>query len=213
MRFISRLTFHSFCLYSYGYDILSKAQRMSLLTVIAIAVGLGMDAFAVSIAVGARMKLSFRPVFRLAFHFGLFQFMMPVIGWLVGAQVSKLISAYDHWVAFILLAFIGSKMIYESFKEKEDRALISDPTRKWQLVILSVATSIDALSVGFSLALLNVEIIYISIIIGVVAAAMTTVGMAFGRMLGLKFGRCMEFIGGLILIGIGIKILIEHLSV
>jgi len=186
---------------------------MSLLTIIAIAVGLGMDAFAVSIAVGSRTKLSFRPVFRLAFHFGLFQFMMPVIGWLVGAQASKIIGSYDHWVAFGLLALIGSKMIYESFKDKSDRSDISDPTRKWQLVILSVATSIDALSVGFSLALLNVEIIYISVIIGVVAAAMTVVGMAFGRMLGLRFGRCMEFIGGLILIGIGVKILVEHLTV
>jgi putative Mn2+ efflux pump MntP len=186
---------------------------MSLLSIIAIAVGLGMDAFAVAIAVGSRIQLSFRPVFRLSFHFGLFQFMMPVIGWLVGAQVSKYISTYDHWVAFILLALIGFKMIFESFQEKEDHSMLSDPTRKWQLVILSVATSIDALSVGFSLALLNVAIIHISIIIGVMAAAMTVLGMAFGRLLGIKFGRYMEFIGGLILIGIGVKILLEHLGI
>ncbi|MFZ5981680.1 MAG: manganese efflux pump MntP family protein [Candidatus Zixiibacteriota bacterium] len=188
---------------------------MSLITIIAIAVGLGMDAFAVAIAVGSqRERLSFRPVFRLSFHFGLFQFMMPVIGWLVGEQVTRYISAYDHWVAFLLLLFIGGKMIYESFKGGDGPAVNiagNDPTRKWQLILLSVATSIDALSVGFSLALLNIEIVYISVIIGMVAAAMTVVGMVFGRLLGMKFGRCMAFAGGLILIGIGTKILIEHI--
>ena len=188
---------------------------MSLITIIGIAVGLGMDAFAVAIAVGSqRERLSFRPVFRLSFHFGLFQFLMPIIGWLVGEQVSKYLSAYDHWVAFLLLFVIGGKMIYESFKNDSDHNPVgagSDPTRKGPLILLSIATSIDALSVGFSLALLNVEIVYISIIIGVVAAAMTLAGMAFGRLLGMKFGRGMAFVGGLILIGIGVKILIEHI--
>jgi len=188
---------------------------MSLITIIGIAVGLGMDAFAVAIAIGSQHeRLSFRPVFRLSFHFGLFQFLMPVIGWLAGAQISKYISAYDHWGAFALLAVIGGKMIYESFKDVSDHTTVdagSDPTRKWQLIILSVATSIDALSVGFSLALLNIEIVYISVIIGLVAAVMTIIGMVFGRLLGMKFGKCMAFIGGLILIGIGIKILIEHI--
>ena len=184
---------------------------MSLITIIGIAIGLGMDAFAVAIAVGSRMKLTFRPVFRLAFHFGLFQFMMPVIGWIVGSQVEKLIQHYDHWVAFALLAFIGAKMIKESFSNKDEFDKVSDPTRKWQLVLLSIATSIDALSVGFSLALLNIEIFSISIIIGITAAIMTALGMAFGRWLGLKFGKYMEFVGGFILIGIGLKILFEHL--
>ncbi len=184
---------------------------MSWFIILGIAVSLGMDAFAVAIAVGSRIKLSFRPVFRLAFHFGLFQFFMPIIGWLVGSQINRLIHDYDHWVAFILLVFIGLKMIKEAFSHKNEFDKVSDPTRKWQLVLLSVATSIDALSVGLSLALLNVQIFSISVIIGLVAAAMTVLGMAFGRWLGKNFGRYMEFLGGLILIGIGIKILLEHL--
>ena len=161
---------------------------MSLITIIGIAIGLGMDAFAVAIAVGSqREHLSFRPVFRLSFHFGLFQFLMPVIGWLVGEQVSKYISAYDHWVAFALLAVIGGKMIYESFNQNSEQASVGrggDPHPQ-----MAVDYFIDChqyrRSLGrISLALLNVEIIYISVIIGVVAAVMTVVGMAFGRLLG-----------------------------
>jgi putative Mn2+ efflux pump MntP len=170
-----------------------------------------MDAFAVSIAVGSRLKaISFRPLFRLSFHFGLFQFMMPVIGWYFGSRIEHLMRDYDHWIAFGLLFTIGAKMIYESItKSDEDRSL-KDPTRKWSLVVLSVATSIDALAVGLSIALLGIEVWTASIIIGIVACVMTAIGMVFGRNLGAIFGKRMEFIGGMILIGIGIKIVIEH---
>ena len=185
---------------------------MTWLTTLIIAVGLGMDAFAVALAVGCRLpKPSFRHFFRLSFHFGLFQFLMPVIGWYGGTQIQEYIHDYDHWLAFGLLAFIGGKMIYESSAADADCAPERDPTRKWSLVALSVATSIDALAVGLSMAFLQIEIWTPSVIIGVVAAAMTLVGMISGRRLGLRFGRRMELVGGLVLIGIGIKIVIEHL--
>ena len=153
---------------------------MGWTTLLGIAIGLAMDAFAVSIAVGARLdRLTFRPVFRLCFHFGLFQFLMPIVGWVLGLQVSHRIGHFGHWVAFVLLAGIGGKMIYESVRPPDDK-LTSDPTRKWSLLMLSLATSMDALAVGFSIALLDVSIISACIVIGLVASALTLVGMYFG---------------------------------
>lgn len=185
---------------------------MALITIIAIALGLAMDAFAVSIAVGSRLKrLSFRPLFRLSFHFGLFQFIMPIIGWSIGSRIEHLIKAFDHWVAFGLLFYIGAKMIYESITKGENEKQLSDPTRKWSLVILSIATSIDALAAGLSIALLGIDIWFISLVIGLVACVMTAIGMTFGRKLGSRFGKRMEFLGGLVLIGIGAKIIIDHI--
>jgi len=171
-----------------------------------------MDAFAVALAVGARRRsLTFRPLFRLSFHFGLFQFLMPVLGWYCGSQVEEYIHGFDHWLAFGLLGLIGGKMIWESLSSDHTAEVASDPTRKWSLVALSIATSIDALAVGLSMAFLQVEIWTPSVLIGVVAATMTATGMIFGRQLGVRFGKRMELIGGLILIGIGIKIVLEHL--
>jgi putative Mn2+ efflux pump MntP len=186
---------------------------MTWLTTLIIAVGLGMDAFAVALAVGARRQtLTFRPLFRLSFHFGLFQFLMPVIGWYCGSLIEEYIRDYDHWLALALLGFIGGKMIWESLSSDHTAAVVSDPTRKWSLIALSVATSIDALAVGLSMAFLQVDIWTPSVIIGIVAATMTAMGMVFGRQLGVRFGRRMELLGGLILIGIGIKIVVEHLA-
>jgi putative Mn2+ efflux pump MntP len=186
---------------------------MSLITILGLALGLAMDAFAVSIAVGSRLnRLAARPLFRLSFHFGLFQFMMPIIGWFVGSQIARYIQHYDHWLAFLLLAYIGGKMIWESLKHDENRESLTDPTRKWSLIMLSVATSIDALVVGFSMALLDVAILFPSVIIGIVAAAMTAVGMVFGSKLGARFGKKMELVGGLILIAIGVNIVLGHLG-
>ena len=180
--------------------------------VIGIAFGLAMDAFAVAIVAGLSLRqLHGHQVFRLAFHFGLFQFMMPVLGWLAGQAMHRWISAFDHWIAFALLAFIGGKMIWESFHE-EDREAHDDPTRGWLLITLSIATSIDALAVGLSLAFLQVSIWMPSVVVGVVAAAMTALGMAFGSLLGARFGRWAERAGGLVLIGIGLRILLSHLS-
>ena len=163
---------------------------MDLPTILLNAVGLGMDAFAVALCTGAtRRDIWFRPGFRLSFHFGLFQFMMPIIGWAAGTTFVRFIEGYDHWIAFGLLAYVGGKMIKESFEEK--REIGADPTRKWTLVMLAIATSIDALAVGLSLALLRVPILYPSIIIGVVAAGMTAAGLALGSRLG-KFGKRMS---------------------
>jgi putative Mn2+ efflux pump MntP len=136
--------------------------------------------------------------------------MMPVVGWMAGRTVSHYIAAYDHWVAFLLLTFIGGKMIYEAVRQKES-VNHSDPTMGFGLIVLSVATSIDALAVGLGFAVLNVGIIYPSIVIGIVAFFMTVVGMTFGDTLGRIGGKRIEIVGGFILIGIGLKIVLEHL--
>ena len=136
---------------------------------------------------------------------------MPILGWLAGLSVREYIEAYDHWVAFGLLGFIGGKMIFESREMKPDKKQ-GDPTRGWTLVGLSVATSIDALAVGLSMAMLGVSVWVPSVIIGVVAGVMSALGMHLGRRLGQVFGQRMELVGGLVLVGIGVKILVEHLS-
>jgi manganese efflux pump family protein len=176
-----------------------------------LAFGLAMDAFAVAIAAGlASRELSGRHVFRLAFHFGLFQFLMPVVGWLAGQTLQQRIAVVDHWLAFTLLAFIGVKMIRESFgSEGGDKE--RDPTRGWSLVHLSVATSIDALAVGLSLAFLGSSIVRASVVIGLVAAGMTAFGIMFGNRIGARFGRWAERAGGAVLLGIGARILLTHL--
>jgi len=185
---------------------------VSTLTLIGVAVGLAMDAFAVAIGAGLQLKeVTPRQTFRLAWHFGLFQAFMPVIGWLAGLSVAEWIAPVDHWIAFGLLALIGGKMIYDALKGDED-AERADPTKGWMLVTLSIATSIDALAVGLSLALLGVSIWWPALVIGVVAGAFTTVGLQLGKRFGALLGRRMEIVGGVILIAIGIKILVEHLS-
>jgi len=179
---------------------------------ILIALGLAMDAFAVSIGAGLVIpKLTARHVFRAAFHFGLFQALMPVLGWLAGSAVSSYIEAWDHWVAFGLLALIGGKMLNEA-RTDDDNNECSDPTRGWSLVTLSVATSIDAFAVGLSLAMLGVSVWGPAAIIGVVTAALSTIGICFGCSLGQKYGRWAKIAGGFVLIVIGVRILIQHLS-
>lgn len=168
-----------------------------------------MDAFAVSIVAGLTVeRLTGRHVFRLAFHFGLFQFMMPVLGWLAGRSVAGYIDAYDHWVAFALLVFIGGKMLWEARSPIPARGR-RDPTRGWTLVALSTATSIDALAVGLSMAFLGVAIWLPSVVIGLVAGVMTLIGIRFGSRIGPSRGRWAELLGGLILIAIGARILIS----
>lgn len=189
---------------------------MDNLSIIFIAIGLSMDAFAVAIVTSLTLKnVSKRQIFRLSFHCGFFQFMMPVAGWFLGASFSKYIQAFDHWVAFALLAVIGGKMIYESFEddkeeEKTNDKLI-DPTRGFSLLFIAVATSIDAMAVGLSLAMLDINIWYPSVIIGLVTFSLTVLGMKIGERVGKKFSSHMEVVGGLILIGIGLKILVEHM--
>ena len=185
---------------------------MSLLAILGIAVGLAMDAFAVSLGIGLKQcRVDTRTTVRLAWHFGLFQFFMPILGWLAGLTFARWITGVDHWIAFGLLAAIGGKMIYEALWGDEEKRAETDATRGSSLVVLSVATSIDALAVGLSLALLGVQIWYPAVVIGIVAFAFTAVGLHLGRRFGALFGRRMEIVGGLILIGIGVKILVDHL--
>lgn len=174
------------------------------------AVGLAMDAFAVSIAAGLTVgKVTPRHVFRIAWHFGLFQFMMPVIGWWIGSRIAGHIASWDHWLACGLLSFIGGKMLFEALEKKEGKAR-SDPTRGWTLVVLSLATSIDALAVGLSTAFLSVTIWLPSLIIGLVACVFSAIGITFANKVLGRFGRLAEVMGGAILIGIGIRIFLSH---
>lgn len=183
---------------------------MDLLTLLGIAVALAMDAFAVALATGLTLDpLTGRHLFRLGFHFGLFQALMPILGWLAGLTVQHLIADYDHWVAFALLSFVGGKMLWEAFHgDSEPDA--ADPTRGMSLVLLSVATSIDALAVGLSLAMLGVSIWTPALVIGLVAGCLTVVGMLLGRRVGSLWGQRVEILGGCVLCLIGLKILLEH---
>jgi putative Mn2+ efflux pump MntP len=178
-----------------------------------IAVGLAMDAFAAAIAISVGLgRLSVRQTFRLAWHFGLFQAMMPVVGWFGGMSVERWISTWDHWLAFGLLALVGGRMLASGLRRDRKEASRLDPTRGLTLVVLSVATSIDALAVGLSFAALGVRIWLPSAVIGVTAALLTVVGTALGSRLGGRFGRWMEVLGGLLLIAIGVRIVFTHLT-
>ncbi len=186
---------------------------MGWLSLLALACALAMDAFAVAIATGVTLNpLTARHIFRLSFHFGLFQALMPTIGWFAGSAVHGYISAFDHWIAFGLLAFIGGRMLWGAVHEDDEGGSVPhDPTSGWSLLVLSVATSIDALAVGLSLAMIGSPIVVPAVVIGVVAASFTAVGMVLGRRIGAAWGKRVEVVGGLILIGIGVKIVVEHL--
>jgi manganese efflux pump family protein len=184
---------------------------MKTVEIILLAIGLAMDAFAVAISVGGtKFMSSKRARFRISFHFGLFQFLMPVIGWFGGSTIQSYIENYDHWIALLLLTFVGLKMIRESRTADSQRFRL-DPSRGWSLMMLSIATSIDALAVGFSLAIINVDIWRPAVLIGIITAALSLLGILSGNRIGRKFGKQIEILGGLMLIGIGLKIVIEHL--
>ncbi len=171
-----------------------------------------MDAFAVALSSGICLKkVGFRQTFRLSWHFGFFQAMMPVIGWSLGFGMQSFFSNFDHWLAFGLLCFIGIKMIRESFSEKEEKAF-QDPTKGLKMVMLSIATSLDALAVGFSIAMLGYSIWMPAAIIGLVCCVLTISGLYLGCWVGNKthLGNWASIAGGLILIGIGLRILYEH---
>jgi putative Mn2+ efflux pump MntP len=186
---------------------------MNFFIVLALALALAMDAFAVSMGLSLSFgKMTRSQTFRLSFHFGFFQFMMPVVGWLAGKNLFKYIQSVDHWIAFGLLLIIGGKMIYESFARRERREMRkSDPTKGFSLILLSVATSIDALAVGLSLAALHFSIVYPAVIIGLVAFTMSVIGVKVGPLIGIIIGKRAELLGGLILVLIGAKILSDHL--
>lgn len=171
-----------------------------------------MDAFAVAVTSGFILKkMKFYHAFKIALFFGGFQAIMPVLGWLAGLTVKDYIQAFDHWIAFGLLLFIGGKMIYESFKIKEEEEKECDPTRFGNLLLLAIATSIDALAVGITFAFLKISILSPVIIIGCVTFILSLTGVYVGNRVGHFFENKLELFGGLVLIGIGVKILIEHL--
>jgi len=185
---------------------------MSLLTILVVALGLAMDATAVALASSVALgRVTPRQVFRFAFHFGLFQAGMPVIGWLAGRELYEQIAPWDHWIAFVLLVLIGVKALRDAWKAEPD-AVSADPTRGFSLIALSVATSIDALAVGLSLAALGVGIWYPCAVIGVVTAALTTAAMLVGSRVGERAGRGLRGLGGVVLVAIGVQILVGHLS-
>jgi putative Mn2+ efflux pump MntP len=186
---------------------------MEIITVLLIAIGLAMDALSVSITSGITIKeIRLVDALKIGGAFGLFQFIMPLIGWVAGSSLKELISGVDHWIAFALLAFIGGKMVYESIKEDTNKKKIN-PRHNGTLLVLAISTSIDALAVGIGFSILNINIIFSSVIIGLVTFLLSFLGVFVGNGLRHLLEKAKtEVIGGLILIGIGLKILIEHLT-
>ena len=191
----------------------SEEMSMSLVLVLGLAVALAMDCFAVSMGLACGLRgLTARQSVRMASFFGAFQFGMPVLGWFAGESVVRFTRGFDHWLAFGLLALIGGRMIYESFNlSDEEKACRPDQTRGVRLLVLSVATSIDALAVGLSLGVIKAGILYPAGVIGIVCFVMTIIGARLGPAVGRAVGKRAELAGGLILIGIGLRILVEHL--
>ncbi len=194
----------------------ARETSMHLLTILGIAVALAMDAFAVAIATGVSLgRVSFRQSFRLSWHFGLFQALMPIIGWGLGTSIQSVIEAYAHWIAFAMLALVGSNMLKEAILADEDENEVKpkkDSTKGMTLVMLSVATSIDALAVGLSMSMLRVSIVTPAIIIGIVAGLFTIAGLHLGQRVARLTWLSMwaEVLGGLVLWLIGLNILRER---
>jgi putative Mn2+ efflux pump MntP len=185
---------------------------MELVTSLLIAVGLAMDAFAVSLGIGcAGQARDSRAKFRLAFHFGVFQTGMTLLGWLAGSTVAGLISGIDHWIALVLLAYVGVNMIRSGFNS-DCETYQTNPSKGKTLLMLCFATSLDAMAVGLSMAMLKTPVIIPSLVIGVVASGLSTFGLFAGNKLGETFGKRMEILGGFILVGIGLQILVTHLA-
>ncbi len=185
---------------------------IEILTITGIAVGLAMDAFAISVVSGSVYKnMCVRCALRMAFCFGAFQAFMPLLGYLAGTTLATRFEQYDHWIAFGLLSAIGGKMIYEAFKIEDIENAAKDPSCPVTLVILSIATSIDALAVGVTLSLLTQHLIAAVILIGIITFALSFIGYKIGKQFGHFFENKIEIFGGLILIAIGLKILISHL--
>lgn len=187
---------------------------MNIPLVIVLALALAMDAFTVALGMSAWLeKITAGQTIRLAAFFGVFQFMMPTLGWFAGGRILAFIQQVDHWVAFGLLCLIGLRMILASFRTGETNLRPEyDPTTGLSLLLLSVATSLDALAAGLGLGALRVDILFPAAVIGLVAFLMTVVGIKIGRRLGEAVGKRAELLGGMVLILIGAKILIDHLT-
>jgi putative Mn2+ efflux pump MntP len=184
---------------------------MPFLETLLLALGLALDASAVSLGVGtAGHAYSVRPVFRISFHFGLFQGLMTLVGWAAGAGLAQVIAGVDHWVAFVLLTCVGVRMIFSGFDPRPETRTI-DPTRGLTLILLSVATSIDAAAAGLSLAVLGLPIAFPAVAIGLVTGGLSLAALTVGKKLGNAFGKRMEIVGGLVLLFIGARVLLTHL--
>lgn len=177
-------------------------KALAFSEILLLSVALGFDAFSVALSSGAQ---GFKPrrIFRLGWHFGLFQFLMPLLGWGFGEYLARWLGSYGKWIVFAILLIIGGKMLWEGFKEKPQN--IPDLSRGWKMVSLSIGTSLDAFGVGFGLGLLDYYILKPAIIIGLVCIAMTVTGLYLGVKLYDKLGHRAIILGGIILIGIGIR--------
>ncbi|MCD6577683.1 MAG: manganese efflux pump [Anaerolineaceae bacterium] len=178
-----------------------------------ISIGLAIDCFSVSLCIGSIPRpLTFRSIFRLSFHFGLFQGGMALLGWLLGTSLTQFVANIDHWIAFLLLLWVGGKMIREGISSIEEvmEEDYEDRTRGLSLIVLSVATSIDAFGVGLSLAFMEANIFTTSALIGFISLILSIIGLLGGRRIGQQFGKKAEIIGGLVLIVIGLRIVITH---
>lgn len=183
---------------------------MGIIPLILLGIGLSFDTFAVSVSCGIiEREIRFWQAARIAIFFAVFQAVMPIIGWLLGYSIRSYIEQFDHWIAFALLLAVGSKMILESFKKDEERCF--NPHKLKVILTLSFATTIDALIVGITFAFLEINLPLAAFIIGSVTFIAAMLGMLFGKKVGSALGKKMEILGGLILIAIGVKILVEHL--
>lgn len=186
---------------------------MGFVELLLVAVGLSMDAFAVSVCKGLGMrKLNVQVALVLALLFGGFQAGMPVVGWLLGSQFLWLIEPIDHWIAFGLLLFIGGKMILDAVRGEEEESGTCDRVAWGEFLMLAIATSIDALAVGISFAALNVDIVTSVAAIGITTFVLSLVGVWVGHVFGARYERPAQIVGGIVLVCIGIKVLLEHMG-
>ena len=195
----------------------SPRVSVGFVEIFLIGIGLSMDAFAVSVCKGLGMhRVNYAHALVIALFFGVFQGLMPVIGWLVGSAFAVYVTAVDHWIAFALLALVGGKMLWDAFHDEDAEEDDETSTQKLdlrELFMLAIATSIDALAVGISFAFLQVDIIPAVSFIGTVTFFLSVVGVKIGNVFGAKYKSGAELVGGLILVAMGVKILLEHLGV
>lgn len=188
---------------------------MGFVEIFLIGIGLSMDAFAVSVCKGLGMhRVNYAHALVIALFFGVFQGLMPVIGWLVGSAFAAYVTAVDHWIAFALLAFVGGKMLWDAFydEEGEEDETTTQKLDLRELFMLAIATSIDALAVGISFSFLQIDIAAAALIIGCTTFVLSLVGVVVGSRFGARFEKPSQIAGGIVLIAIGLKILLEHLG-
>ena len=209
----------SFCVFRYFLKKKGKGDFVMALVIelFLLGVGLSMDAFAVSVCKGLGMKkLNKKQALIIGLYFGGFQALMPFVGWLLGSQFQKYITSIDHWIAFILLGFIGGKMMIEAVREWNEEEVVDvmdAPIDHKNMLVLAVATSIDALTVGITFAFLGTPIVEAITIIGITTMVISIAGVVVGNFFGSRYNSKADFIGGLILLLLGLKILLEHLGI